>query len=155
MFSVSIIIRFDVFNDTRFWHAPNHIPLLVNEGDFQNAKEALRDRLIVAVCSAPHATAQKTIVPDQLLTVLGTILASTIRMEIVFWGKPQPNRTMAGASHTNCCVIRRFRNGHRFLDSGINGISAGHYVASALSLPIKYTKSGVCPFSAWCRCSVL
>ena len=76
MFSLSIIIHFDVFNDTRFWHAPNHIPLLANKRDFQDSKEALRDRLIVAVCSAPHASVPQTILPNQLLITLGTILAA-------------------------------------------------------------------------------
>ena len=64
VFSLPIIIRFDVFKDTGLSHAPSQVPFSVNEFDFQGVKEALRDGVIVAGGFAPHATTQ-TFVPDQ------------------------------------------------------------------------------------------
>ena len=44
VFSLPVIIHFDVFKDTGFCQAPIHIPFLVNQFDFQGRKESLRDR---------------------------------------------------------------------------------------------------------------
>lgn len=69
MFSLPIIIRFNLFKNTGFGSAPCHVPCSVNEFDFQGVQEALRDRIIVAGGFAPHTTAQP-VVPDQSLVLL-------------------------------------------------------------------------------------
>lgn len=69
VFSLPIIIRFNVFKDTGFGHAPRHVPLPVNQFDFQGMKEALREGVIVAGGMAPHAPVQ-AMAPDQLLIAL-------------------------------------------------------------------------------------
>ena len=67
--SLPIVICFDVFKDTGLGHAPSHVPFSVNQFDFQRVEEALRDGVIIAGGSAPHATAQ-TIALNQLLIAL-------------------------------------------------------------------------------------
>ena len=79
MFSLSIVIRFDVFENSGCCHASSGVPFAVNELDFQRVKKALHRGIVVTVGSAPHAAAQ-TVVPDQSLVSLGTILATAIRV---------------------------------------------------------------------------
>ncbi len=80
VFSLPIIIRFNVFKDADFGLASRHVPLPVNQFDFQGMKEALRDGVIVAGGFAPHAPVQAMAL-DQLLIPLRTILAATISVE--------------------------------------------------------------------------
>lgn len=56
--SVLIIICSDEFKDAGFGPSPTHVPVLVNEFDFQCVKEALRDGVIAAGSVAPHAAAR-------------------------------------------------------------------------------------------------
>ena len=67
--SLPIVIRFDVLKDRGLGHAPSPVPFSMDEFHFERVKEALRDRVIVAVALVPHATAQ-TMAPDQLLIAL-------------------------------------------------------------------------------------
>jgi hypothetical protein len=63
VFSLPIVIRFDVLKDTGLGPAPSPVPFSIDKFDFERVKEALRDRVIVAVARVPHATAQ-AIAPD-------------------------------------------------------------------------------------------
>ena len=69
VFSLPIIIHFDVFKDTGLGQTTGHVPFSVNKFDFQSMKEAFRDSIIVAGGFAPHAPTQ-TMAPDQLLIAL-------------------------------------------------------------------------------------
>jgi len=69
MFSLSIVISFDVFEYLRFSGATSHVSLSVNQLDFQCVKKALHRRIVVAGGFATHAAAQ-TIVFDQSLISL-------------------------------------------------------------------------------------
>ncbi len=66
VFSLPIVIRFDVFKDTGLSHAPSNVSFSVNEFDFQCVKEALHRRIVITGRSASHAAAQ-TVSSDQLL----------------------------------------------------------------------------------------
>ena len=58
VFSLPIVIRFDVLKNTGLRPAPSPVPFSMNQFDFQGMKEALCDRVIVASGFAPHAPAQ-------------------------------------------------------------------------------------------------
>ncbi len=86
MFSLPIVIRFDVLKDSVFRHASSQVSFSMNEFDFQRMKKALHRSIIMTVGSASHAAGQ-TIVLDQSLISLGTILAATIRVDDRALGK--------------------------------------------------------------------
>ncbi len=67
--SLSIVIRFDVFKDAGFGHAPSKVSFSVNKLDFQCVKEALHRRIVITGGSASHTAAQ-TVVFDQSLISL-------------------------------------------------------------------------------------
>ena len=79
MFSLPIVIRFDVLKDSMFSDASSHISFAVNEFDFQRVEKTLHRSIVITVGFASHAAAQ-TVVLDQSLISLGTILAATIRV---------------------------------------------------------------------------
>ena len=69
VFSLPIVIRFDVLKDSMFGDASSHVSFSVNEFDFQRVKKALHRSIVITVSSAAHA-ATKTVVPDQPLVTL-------------------------------------------------------------------------------------
>ena len=69
MFSLPIVIRFDVLKDSMYSDASSGVAFAVNELDFQRVEKALHRSIVIAVGSAPHAAAQ-TIVSDQSLISL-------------------------------------------------------------------------------------
>ena len=69
VFSLPIVVRFNVFKYPGFCHAPSGVPFTVNEFDFQRVKKALHCRIVVTVSPASHAAAQ-TVILDQLLISL-------------------------------------------------------------------------------------
>ena len=79
MFSLPIVIRFDVLKYSMFGNAPSCVSFTVNEFDFQCVKKALHRSVVITGRSATHAAA-KTVVSNQSLIALGTILAATIRV---------------------------------------------------------------------------
>ncbi len=79
MFSLPIVIRFDVLKDFMFDDASSRVSFPVNEFDFQRVKETLHRGIVITVRSAAHAAAQ-AVVFDQSLISLGTILATAIRV---------------------------------------------------------------------------
>ena len=79
VFSLPIVIRFDVLKNSGLSPAPCHVPFSVNEFNLQGMEETLRDGVIVTIALMPHATAQ-AIAADQLLISLRTILAAPIRV---------------------------------------------------------------------------
>ena len=87
VFSLPIIIRFNVFKDTGPSHAPHHVPLSVHKFHFQSIKEALRHGVIVAGGFVLHAPRQP-VGCDQLLIALRTILTAAIGMDDRVRGKP-------------------------------------------------------------------
>ncbi len=56
--SVLIIICSDEFKYGGLGLTPTHVPVLVNEFDFQCVEEPLRDGVIAAGSVAPHAAAR-------------------------------------------------------------------------------------------------
>ena len=86
VFSLPIVIRLDVFKYAGIRPAPSAVPFAVNQFDFQRVKKTLSHRVVITVRSAAHAAAQ-TVVFDQLLIALGTILAATIRVNDRTLGK--------------------------------------------------------------------
>ncbi len=79
MFSLPIVIRFDVLKDSMFGDASSGVAFAVNELDFQSMKKTFHRGIVITVGSAPHAAAQ-AVVLDYSLISLGTILAATIRV---------------------------------------------------------------------------
>ena len=79
MFSLPIVIRFDVLKDSVFSDASSQVSFSVHEFDFQRVEKALHRSIVITVGSAAHAAAQ-AVVPDQSLIALRTILAATIRV---------------------------------------------------------------------------
>ena len=79
MFSLPIIIRFNVLKDSVFRDASSHVSFPVHQFDFQRVKKALHRSIVITGSSAAH-TAAKTVVSNQSLIALGTILAATIRV---------------------------------------------------------------------------
>ena len=69
MFSLSIVIRFDVFKDSGFGHAPSKVSFSVNELDFQSMKKTLRHGIIIAVGLASHAAAQAVVLDQSLISL--------------------------------------------------------------------------------------
>ena len=69
MFSLPIVIRFDVLKDSMFGDAPSRVPFSVNEFDFQRVKKAFHRSIVITVGSASHAATQ-AVVPDQSLISL-------------------------------------------------------------------------------------
>ena len=69
VFSLPIVIRFNVLKDSAFSDASSDVPFPVNELDFQRVKKTLHRCIVITVGSAPHAAAQ-TIVLDQSLISL-------------------------------------------------------------------------------------
>ncbi len=69
VFSLPIVVRFDVFKDSGFGHTPSRVSFSMNELDFQGMKKALRHGVIIAVGFASHATPQ-TVALDQSLISL-------------------------------------------------------------------------------------
>ncbi len=69
VFSLPIVVRFDVFKDSGIGHIPSRVSFSMNELDFQGMKKALRHGVIIAVGFASHATAQ-TVALDQSLISL-------------------------------------------------------------------------------------
>ena len=86
MFSLPIVIRFNVFEDSGYCHSSSSVPFTVNELDFQCVEKTFHHSIVVTVRFAPHAAAQ-LIIPDQSLISLGTILTATIRMDDRAFGK--------------------------------------------------------------------
>ena len=66
MFSLPIVIRFDVLKDSMYGDASSRVSFPVNELDFQGVKKTLHRRVVVAVGSTSHTTAQ-AVAPDQSL----------------------------------------------------------------------------------------
>ena len=85
VFSLPIVIRFDVLKNSVFHHASNQVSFSMNEFDF-SVQKALHCSIIMTVVSASHAAGQ-TIVLDQSLISIGTILAATIRTDDRAFGK--------------------------------------------------------------------
>ncbi len=69
VFSLPIVIRFDVLKESMFGDASSHVSFAVNEFDFQRVKKALHRSIVITVGSSAHAAAQ-TIVSDQSLISL-------------------------------------------------------------------------------------
>ncbi len=69
MFSLPIVIRFDVLKDSVFGNASGRVTFTVNEFDFQRVEETFHRSIVVTVGSAAHAAAQ-TLVADQSLISL-------------------------------------------------------------------------------------
>ncbi len=69
VFSLPIVIRFNVLKDSAFSDASSQVSFAVNELDFQRVKKTLHRCIVITVGSAPHAAAQ-TIVLDQSLISL-------------------------------------------------------------------------------------
>ncbi len=69
MFSLPIVIRFDVFKDAGFGHAPSNVSFSVNKFDFQCVKEALHRRIVITGGSASHATAQAVVLDQSLISL--------------------------------------------------------------------------------------
>ncbi len=69
VFSLPIVIRFDVFKDTGFCHAPSNVSFSVNELDFQSVKEALHHRIVMTGGSASHAAAQAVVLDQSLISL--------------------------------------------------------------------------------------
>ena len=62
MFSLPIVIRFDVLKDSMFGDASSQVSFSVNQFDFQRVKKALHRSIVITVGSASHAAAQIYIV---------------------------------------------------------------------------------------------
>lgn len=69
MFSLPIVIRFNVFKYSGFCHAPSAVPLAVNQFNFQCVKKTLGHGVVITGGSAAHAAAQTAVI-DQLLVSL-------------------------------------------------------------------------------------
>ena len=69
MFSLPIVIRFDVLKDSGFGRSPGSVSFSVNEFDFQRVEKALHSSIVIAIGSAAHA-AMQVIVFDQSLISL-------------------------------------------------------------------------------------
>ena len=63
MFSLPIVVRFDVLKYSMFGNTSSRISFAVNEFDFQCVEKALHRSIVITVCSAAHAAAQ-AVVPD-------------------------------------------------------------------------------------------
>ncbi len=68
VFSLPIVIRFDVFKYAGFGHAPSNVSFSVNELDFQGMKKALRHGVIIAIGFASHAAAQPVVLDQSLIS---------------------------------------------------------------------------------------
>ena len=68
MFSLSIVIRFDVFEYFRFCCLPNGESLSVNESDFQRVKKTSHRSIVIAVCLAAHAATQAIFADQSLIS---------------------------------------------------------------------------------------
>ena len=69
VFSLPIVIRFDVLKDTGSSTAPSRVPFPVNEFDFQGMKKTLRHSIVIAVGFASHAAAQPVVLDQSLITL--------------------------------------------------------------------------------------
>ncbi len=61
MFSLPIVIRFDVLKDSMFGDASSHVSFPVNEFDFQRVEKALHRGIVITIGSASHAAAQAAV----------------------------------------------------------------------------------------------
>ena len=57
MFSLSIVIRFNVLKDSMFGETSSRVTFTVNEFDFQRVKKTLHRGIVVTGGSASHAAA--------------------------------------------------------------------------------------------------
>jgi hypothetical protein len=69
VFSLPIVIRFNVFEYSGFCHAPSGVPFTMNKFDIQGVKKALHRRIFITVGPASQAATQ-TIILDQSLIFL-------------------------------------------------------------------------------------
>ena len=69
VFSLPIVIRFDVLKYSMFGNASSRVSFAVNEFDFQRVKKALHRSIVITGSSAAHAAA-KTVVSNQSLIPL-------------------------------------------------------------------------------------
>lgn len=69
VFSLPIIIRFDIFKESGFCHAPSHVSFSVNEFDFQRVKKTLHGSIVITVGSASHAATQTVIFEQSLISL--------------------------------------------------------------------------------------
>ena len=69
VFSLPIVIRFDVLKDTGSGSAPSRVPFPVNEFDFQRVEKALSHGIVITVGFAPHAAAQAVVFDQSLITL--------------------------------------------------------------------------------------
>ena len=67
VFSLPIVIRFDVLKNTGCGPAPRPVPFAVNEFDFQRMKKTLHGGVVIAGGSAAHATAQLGVFEQALI----------------------------------------------------------------------------------------
>ena len=69
VFSLPIVIRFDVLEDTGLRHAPSQVSFAMNQFDFQRVKKTLRYGVVVTGRSSPHATAQAVVLYQPLIAL--------------------------------------------------------------------------------------
>ena len=96
VFSLPIVIRFDVLKDTGLGHVPPGVSFSVNEFNFQGMEKTLGDGIVIAGGSAPHAAAQRMTGEKELIG-LRTILTATVGVN----DRPR-GEVAAGQSHGQC-----------------------------------------------------
>ena len=69
MFSLPIVIRFDVLKYSMFGDASSRVSLPVNEFDFQCVEETLHRGVVVTVGSTAHTAAQAVAFDQSLVSL--------------------------------------------------------------------------------------
>ena len=69
MFSLPIVIRFDVLKDSMFGDASSYVSFSMNEFDLQRVKKALHRSIVITVSSAAHAAAQAVVLDQSLISL--------------------------------------------------------------------------------------
>ncbi len=104
MFSLSIVIRFDVLKDSGCCHSSRDVPFAVNELNFQRVEKTLHCGVVVTVRFASHAAAQPVVLNQSLIS-LGTILAPAIRVN-----DRAPGEVATELRHDECVTDQLLRH---------------------------------------------
>ena len=68
MFSLPIVVHFDVLKDSGCCHAPSCVTFPVNELNFQRMEETFHRSIVIAIGSAAHAAVQAIVLDQSLIS---------------------------------------------------------------------------------------
>ena len=69
VFSLPVVIRFDVLKDSGFSFAPSSVPFSMNEFDFQCVEKTLNHGIIITIGFTSHAATQPVVLDQSLISL--------------------------------------------------------------------------------------